>query len=609
MSSNYIIAIDGPAASGKGTVAKMLGQRFGVICLDTGCIYRGITIYFLDKQIDSNNLEQIQAHINKIDLDVKCDASGETLVFVGGQDVTKRLQTVITSQYVAGYAKIPVVRTRVREIQKRTAEAQSLVCEGRDITSVVFPEARHKFYLTSSLSVRAKRRYNQEVKAGEKVTFKQVRDAIASRDKADMTRKYSPLKKVAGAVKIDSTKLTAEQTADKMERIIRKHIKSDTKKADIPNDFRPPRGASVFRKWVKIHLCLPYKLLYFSGIVKNKDFRDIKKYRGRPVIFAFNHRSNSDVVAYYLSFPRFRLNFIGKESLFKHEPLNWFLRSLDGFPIRYGKNDMAVIRYSLDILKQGKALAIFPEGRRNFDSESALEIQPGTAMIAMKSGAPVIPVVTNRPARPLRRNRIKVGPAIFPNQFSNRDDFSNKLKSEMATLLDGFEVKPKQKKWDKIPVFNSRAIVFRDGKLVAIKRHKEEGMSAFGDSPNKDFFVFPGGHIDEGETAREAVVREIAEETNIQSVAVRPLYKKMFKTKRGEGMQVFYLCNYKSGEVSKTDAEEYTKNDPNNTYEPVLLDIESLAKLDLRPHAVRDRLVRDIKRYGIHLTRPTIYLK
>jgi ADP-ribose pyrophosphatase YjhB (NUDIX family) len=224
----------------------------------------------------------------------------------------------------------------------------------------------------------------------------------------------------------------------------------------------------------------------------------------------------------------------------------------------------------------------------------------------MKSGAPVVPIVTNRAARPFKLNKIKVGKTIYPNEYASREEFSEKLKSDMAALLDGFEHKPRQKKWDKIPVPIARGIIFKDGKLVAIKRIKN----------GETYYVLPGGHVEENETLRDAAVREVKEETNITSLAVRPLYKYLYTNKpnpRGNGMNIFLLCQYKSGEVSKTDAEEYTNRDYQGSnfgeYEPLLVDISELPKIDLRPNAVRDKLVKDIKKYGIHLTRPLIYIK
>ena len=447
------------------------------------------------------------------------------------------------------------------------------------------------------MSVRAKRRYDQEIANGEVITLKEVKKGIHGRDRMDMNRKVSPLVRVKDAIAIDSSKFNADQTVDKMMKIIKKH----EKKTD---DFRVPFGGGLLRRFLKLFLYLPYHAIYRTRIYNKKE---LKKYRGKPVIFAMQHRSNSDVATYFISFPLFKLHFIGKESLFKPGTVvNWFLRALNGFPIRRsnGGNDLAVVRHSLNILKRGEVLAIFPEGRRNFDSESALEIQPGTAVIATRSGAPVIPIVTNRAARPFKRNRIKVGTALYAKDFTTRDEFTQKIKDDMMAMLNGWEHKPRQKKWDKTPVLIARGIIFKDGKLVVLKRVKN----------GETYYVFPGGHIDEGEISRDAAVREVKEETNVACVAVRPLYK----SPHASGMNVFYLCSYKSGEVSKTDAEEYSEGYENQigldglakgTFEPMLLDVAEIGNVDLKPNVVRDQLVKDIKRYGTHLTRQMIYVK
>jgi 1-acyl-sn-glycerol-3-phosphate acyltransferase len=416
----------------------------------------------------------------------------------------------------------------------------------------------------------------------------------------DRKRKISPLKRAKGAYKINSTKLRPDQTANILERIIRKSMKP----TQVPTDFAPPKGATGFRRLLKVAFSFPYRIFFFSSFVRNKELKDIKQYRGRPVIFACNHRTNVDVVTFFLMLPKFKLHFIGKESLFKdHSFLNWFLRSLNGIPIRRGKNDIQIIRRSLDILKGGESLAIFPEGRRNFDAESALELQSGTAIISMKSGAPVIPIVTNRAARPFKINRLRVGKVLDPKVFEDRDEFSKAIRDEMVRLLDGFEKKPRLKKRDRIPVFNSRGICFIGEKLLVMKRFKK----------GQNYFVIPGGHMDAGESAKDAVSRELLEETSVVTVPVRPLYKRPQTTTRGSGMQVFYLCEYKSGEPKKTNAEEYTltadEEKEYGTFEPTLIDIAEIANVDLRPNSVRDQLLKDLKKYGIHLTRPTIYLK
>jgi len=547
-------------------------------------------------------------------MDVTSDDKGNTLVSINGKDVTDRLEDVTTSENVATYGKMPEVRVKVKEIQKQMGES-SLVCEGRDITSVVFPHARFKFYLTASLKVRAKRRFSQEVQHKQDVTLAQVQKGIANRDHQDMTREISPLVRVKDAILIDSSKMTAQQTADKIAKIINKKIKKKLNNPSCKNatssgkecgsigtgDFKKPFGSTAFRRYVKVNACLPYKCLYLTSVINKQE---LKKHRGKPVIFAINHRTNADVFATFLTFPQYKLHYIGKESLFKPKTFtNWFLRSLNGVPVR-PNNNLAIIRHSLNVLKNGESMIIFPEGRRNFNAEDALSVRNGTAVIAMKAGVPVIPIVTNRAPRPFKANKFKIGTTIYPDQFTDKNDFSNALRDEMSRLLDGFEHKPKQKKWDKEPVIITRGITFIDGKLLVIKRVRQ----------GQTYYVFPGGHVDPGETTRQAVVREVKEETNVVAEATRLLYKNKSLGK----MQSFYLCQYKSGVVSKTDAEEYQngadleidcRGTPRGTFEPLLVNIDDIANIDLRPNVVRDQLCRDIKRYTIHLTRPTKYLK
>ena len=309
-----------------------------------------------------------------------------------------------------------------------------------------------------------------------------------------------------------------------------------------------------------------------------------------------NHRTNADVICSFITLPRYKLHFIGKESLFKPRTLlNWFLRSLNGVPLR-PTNNLAIIRHSLNVLKSGESMVIFPEGRRNFNQEDALSVRAGTAVIAMKAGVPVIPIVTNRPARPFRFNKFNIGNTIYPSDFHDKNEFTIALRDEMARLLVGFEHIPRQKKWDREPVKNVRGVVFIDGKLLVLKRTRPE---------KEIYYSLPGGSPEENETTRETAVREIKEETNVETEAIRCLYKNRCKV----GMRATYLCQYKNGEVSTTNAKEYQPNNPKGKYEPMLIDVADLKNLNLKPHSVRNQLIRDIKRYGIHLTRPTKYLK
>ena len=206
-----IIAIDGPAASGKGTIAKRLANRLNILCLDTGAIYRAIAV------CDLRGIDYRQA-----DIKIQCGADKRTLVALNGEDITDAIRTVAVGERVPVVALDPAVQERVHQIQHATASDQSLVVEGRETTSVAFPHADFKFYVTASLQERARRRLNDFQKKGEKVTYEQVLQLTAERDRLDMERDVAPLVKVPDALEIDTTNRGIDEVVDEMLSIILK---------------------------------------------------------------------------------------------------------------------------------------------------------------------------------------------------------------------------------------------------------------------------------------------------------------------------------------------------------------------------------------------------
>ena len=226
MTSTFQIAIDGPTASGKGTVAKKLSRKLGLLCLDTGALYRAVTVHLLDNKVNLSDHVEVFRAIGELDLSVKC-IEGSTLVFLNGVDVTSRLRTMEVHQNVFWVAKVPEVRVLVRQIQTATAERQNIICEGRDITTVVFPNARFKFYLTASLEKRAGRRYAELAAKDADIKLEKVTEDINARDDADMRRTNSPLKVAHDAILIDATDKSAYDVVMQMEKIITRSLSGD----------------------------------------------------------------------------------------------------------------------------------------------------------------------------------------------------------------------------------------------------------------------------------------------------------------------------------------------------------------------------------------------
>lgn len=206
-----IIAIDGPAASGKGTIAKKLAKKLNILCLDTGAIYRAIAV------CDLRGQDYTQSKI-----EIQCGADKRTLVYLNGEDITQQIRTVEVGARVPVLALDPAVQDRVHQIQHATADNQSLVVEGRETTSVAFPHADFKFYVTASLEERAKRRHYDFVQKGENITYEEVLRLTAERDRLDMEREVAPLIKVADAVEFDTTGRKADEVVDEMLSIILK---------------------------------------------------------------------------------------------------------------------------------------------------------------------------------------------------------------------------------------------------------------------------------------------------------------------------------------------------------------------------------------------------
>lgn len=208
---NMIIAIDGPAASGKGTIAKMLAKKLNILCLDTGAIYRAIAVCDLrGKDYTQSNIE------------IQCGADKQTLVYLDGEDITNQIRTVEVGARVPVLALDPAVQDRVHKIQHATARDQSLVVEGRETTSVAFPHADFKFFVMASLEERAHRRHRDFIQKGENISYEEVLRLTAERDRLDIERDVAPLIKVPDAVEIDTTGRQADEVVDEMLSIILK---------------------------------------------------------------------------------------------------------------------------------------------------------------------------------------------------------------------------------------------------------------------------------------------------------------------------------------------------------------------------------------------------
>jgi cytidylate kinase len=219
-----IVAIDGPAGTGKGTISKLVAERLGFTYVDTGAMYRAITLKMLRNNITLDNEDGINDMFDNtvISFESNTNEKGEFVqnVFLDGEDVTFEIRTPIINETVSPYSVLPLIRTRLVDLQRKMRSSNDLIMEGRDITTVVFPDAEIKIYLDASLEERANRRYKEFVSKGIETTLEETKDSIAKRDYNDMHKEMGALKIAEDAVYIDTTNLTIEEVFNKVKELI-----------------------------------------------------------------------------------------------------------------------------------------------------------------------------------------------------------------------------------------------------------------------------------------------------------------------------------------------------------------------------------------------------
>ena len=220
--SKIIIGIDGPAGSGKSTLSKMVSERLGFTYLDTGAMYRAITYLAIKKEIVDDE-EAVSTFVRGLDVILKFE-NGNTRVFVNEEEVTDFIRTPEVNSKVSEIARMPAVRKELVRMQKRMGEIGNIVAEGRDTTTVVFPDADLKIYLIASVDVRAERRHKEFSEKGIDIDIEEVKANLRKRDEIDSGREISPLKKAENAIEVDTSTLSVDEEFEILIENIKKKI-------------------------------------------------------------------------------------------------------------------------------------------------------------------------------------------------------------------------------------------------------------------------------------------------------------------------------------------------------------------------------------------------
>lgn len=365
------IAIDGPGGAGKSSLAKAVAEKLEIIYVDTGALYRTIGYYMVNHGISPTDASAVAAALGNFKLELTY-VDGEQVILLDGVNVKDAIRTPEMSMAASNVSAIKEVREYLLSTQRNIAKQHSVIMDGRDIGTVILPDAEVKIFLTASPEARAKRRFEELKAKGKDVSYEQVYTEMVERDKNDSTRDIAPCVPADDAIMLDNSDMTAEETIDAVVKIIEKAKKKQTKSF-----------------YMKAHKILAPLIRFFTGI-KTNGKENIPKEGG--FMLCANHIAIRDVILMGATCPR-QIKFVAKKELFSVPILSTIIKALGAVKLDRGGTDVAAIRKSIELVENGDLISIFPQGHRYPKVDpSTTPTKNGAGMVAYRSGCDVIPV-------------------------------------------------------------------------------------------------------------------------------------------------------------------------------------------------------------------------
>ena len=434
---SFIVAIDGPAGSGKGSITKIIADKMKLSCIDTGAMYRCVTLDMINKGINVEELDKVKDLLEKINIELKDD---EGKVFLNGEDVTDKIRSNEVNKMVSNVSAIREVRLKLIDLQRKIAKDKDIIMEGRDITTVVFPSADVKIYLDASVEERANRRFKQNQEKGIESSYDEILESIKMRDYNDMHKDFGALVQAEDAIYIDSSNLTIKQVTDKIIKIIndkKKEIKVEKKVyEEKPDSLFKTFQLNLVRKFMMLFF---YRPIYRIKII-NKEY--VPK-EGAYIICA-NHVNMLDALAVVCSNKR-KVRFVCKDSMFKNKWFAWALKSADTIPLNREKNDIESMKRIIKGLKNGDLLGIFPEGTRK-GMEKNMKAKNGAAFFALKSGVKVIPLGIQGSFKPFTKVKLVYGKPLDFSEYHGKEKDKEALDKVTDIIMDNIVMLTNQDK-------------------------------------------------------------------------------------------------------------------------------------------------------------------
>ena len=387
-----IITIDGPAGTGKTTVAKRVAERLGLPFFDTGAMYRAVAFLILHDKVPLSDERRISELLTDFEFEIR-DHHNERKYFVNGRDVTDVIRSKAVTNIVSPVAALHVVREALWKIQRKFAGKRGGVFEGRDMGSVVFPKAPVKIFLTGRPEIRAERRLAQlkESRPEEvrQTNHQQMLEEMMRRDQIDSSRAIAPLICPPDAYVIDTSNLSIDEV---VERIIEYKEKKNLKPL-----WMQRKSVTFLYRFV----------IFFAWLIGKAFYRlkvyGLEHYYPRGAIIAANHTSNFDPPIVSACWPE-EVHFLARRTLFRNRLFGTLIRHLNTHPVSGEAGDIGVMKTIVSLLEQGKKVILFPEGTRSKNGELQ-PFKPGISMLIARSKSAIIPVYIDGAYRALPRGR------------------------------------------------------------------------------------------------------------------------------------------------------------------------------------------------------------
>ena len=403
----FIVAIDGPAGSGKGTVTSIIAKKMKLNCIDTGAMYRCVALACIKNNVDINDTDKVKEILDKVNIEL-IKEKDNLIVKLNGEDVSKEIRDNPVNRIVSKVSAVKEVREKLVELQRKMAETQDVIMEGRDITTVVYPNADVKIYLDADVEERAKRRYAQNQAKNIECTYEEVLEEMKKRDEDDMNKSFGALKKADDAILVDSTHLTQKQTIKEVEKIIKRAKKVKRLEPEIYRERPETKWKKFVRKVTKGFFIALYKLVFRMEITGEEN--KTKAAENGGFIICANHVNILDAVAVVV-FSKEKIRFIGKYDLARIGIVRWLAHLFDVIPIKRNTQDLEAMKRCLKALKNNEILGIFPEGTRRGLAKNQ-KVKNGAAFMAMRAGVPVVPVGISGTFKPFSKFYITYGEPI-----------------------------------------------------------------------------------------------------------------------------------------------------------------------------------------------------